>query len=80
MEPRIKNAKLNKDFTFDCLFVNGELKNFDIKPFLNKGRFAELNNFDKLKNFKIIDGVLNWFDELDISPDTVYLLSRKTEE
>jgi hypothetical protein len=77
MEPRIKDVKLNTDFTFNCLFVNGEHGKFDIKPFLDNGRFKELRNFEKLKDFKLIDGVLNWFDEIDISPDTVYILSKK---
>jgi hypothetical protein len=76
MNPRIRKAKLNRDFTFELLFLNDEKGIFDIKPFLEIGSFNEFKVFEKLKNFRLIDGVITWYNELDIAPDTVYLLSK----
>lgn len=74
MNPRVKTAVANIDFTLFVTFVNGETGIFDIKPFLNLGKFKELQDFKNFRRCHIEDGVITWYNDLDISPDTVYLM------
>ncbi len=74
MSPRIKEAKPDKNHTFDIIFTDGSKGKFDLKPFLDKGRFKELTDYNNFINFYLDDGVITWYNGLDISPDTVYLL------
>ncbi|MBM2815899.1 MAG: hypothetical protein HW421_2661 [Ignavibacteria bacterium] len=77
MFPRIKEFKLNDDYTINIVFTNDELGIFDLKPFLDKGSFKSLNDLMTFKSAKLNDGVLTWNQRLDISPDTVYMLCTK---
>jgi hypothetical protein len=74
MNPRIKTATANEDYSFNLIFQNGEQGNFDIKPYLEIGKFKELKDLRNFRRFKLEDGVIKWFNGLDISPDTVYML------
>jgi hypothetical protein len=74
MNPRLKSAKANDDFSFFVTFTNGEKGVFDLKPFLDKGRFKELKDINNFRRFRLEEGVITWYNELDIGPDTVYLL------
>lgn len=76
MNPRIKEAVANNDHTISIVFTNDEIGLLDLKPFLDKGKFRELQEITNFKRFYLSDGVINWFNDLDISPDTVYLLSK----
>jgi len=77
MHPRIDKIIANDNHTFNITFLNGEKGIFDLKPFLNKGKFKELQDINNFKRYKLEDGVIKWYNELDISPDTVYLISKK---
>ena len=44
MYPRVKDVKPNPDYTLTLTFVNGEVKVFDVKPYLDKGIFRELRD------------------------------------
>ncbi len=76
MLPRINNATANEDFIFSVIFENGEKGTFDLKPYLNLGKFIELKVDNNYKRFQLDDGVITWFNVLDIAPDTVYLGSK----
>jgi hypothetical protein len=73
MNPRIKTAKANDDYSFTLIFQNGDEGKFDLKPYLDIGKFKELKDLNNFKRFKLDDGVITWFNGLDISPDTVFL-------
>ena len=40
MNPRVKEVKPNSDYTLTLTFANGEVKSFDVKPYLNIGIFS----------------------------------------
>ena len=44
MYPRVKDVKPNPDYTLTLTFINGEVKVFDVKPYLEKGTFRELRD------------------------------------
>ncbi len=41
MNPRVKAVKPNPDYTLTLLFVNDEIRLFDVKPYLDIGIFTE---------------------------------------
>lgn len=69
------SAKANDDFTLDLKFNDGKLKRFDVKPYLDFPVFRELKNLEKFKQIKTAFGTVQWQNEQDISPETLYLES-----
>ena len=44
MNPDVKLAEALPDYKLKIQFVNDELKEFDVSPFLDKGIFSELKD------------------------------------
>lgn len=72
MNPDAVKVIANDDYTLTVTFENGEVKIFDVKPFLNDGVFVELRNLAYFKTVKILNGTVSWNDKQDICPDTLY--------
>lgn len=70
---KIISAKANNDFTLDLQFDDGKFKWFDVKPYLDFPVFRELNILENFKQIKIAFGTVQWRNEQDISPETLYL-------
>ena len=75
MNPEVVDVKPNEDYTLTVTFDNGEVKIFDIKPYLDKGIFRALKNPVYFKTVTVIAGTVSWNDKQDFCPDTVYLES-----
>ena len=75
MNPRVTNVKPNPDYTITLTFTNGEIKIFDIKPYLNIGIFRELKNISLFNSVKLFLGSVQWKNGQDFCPDTLYLES-----
>lgn len=75
MNPRVKNVIPNSDFTLKIEFTNGEIKVFDVKPFLNIEIFKELSDYNKFQNVKPVLDSIQWSGGQDLCPDTLYLES-----
>ena len=72
MNPRVKKVIANDDFTLTIIFVSGEKKNFNVKPYLNKGIFVQLRDKQYFKRVKIENGTISWPNGQDFCPDTLY--------
>jgi Protein of unknown function (DUF2442) len=72
---KVITAKANDDFTLDLEFNDGSSRRFDAKPYLDKGIFTELKDLDYFKNFTIAFGTVQWQNEQDFAPETLYLES-----
>ena len=70
---KVISAKANDDFTLDLQFNDGKIKRFDAKPYLDFPVFRELKSLGKFKQIKIAFGTVQWKNEQDISPETLYL-------
>jgi hypothetical protein len=70
---KVVEAKANDDFSLDLRFDDGSVKRFDVKPYMNLGIFRELQDPDYFKQVSIAYGTVQWPNEQDISPDTLYL-------
>ena len=75
MNPRVKQVTSNNDYTLLLKFTNGELRKFDMKPYLDIGIFAELKELKLFKTAKATLGTVSWKNGQDLCPDTFYLES-----
>jgi hypothetical protein len=53
-------------------FKNGEEKIFDMKPYLETGIFKELKDENIFKTAKVSFDTVEWANEADIDPETLY--------
>jgi hypothetical protein len=75
MNPRVKDVRPNSDYTLTITFTNGEIKSFDVKPYLNIGIFRELKDKSLFNSVKPFLGSIQWKNGQDFCPDTLYLES-----
>jgi Protein of unknown function (DUF2442) len=76
MNPRVKHVQILDNYKLLLTFTNDEKKVFDVKPYLSIGIFKELKNADVFNSVKIIDGTIQWLNDADFCPDTLYLESQ----
>jgi len=76
MNPRIKEVKPNPGYTLSLTFTNGEVKVFDVKPYLDIGIFEELKDISLFNSVKPFLGSIQWKNGQDLCPDTLYLESK----
>jgi hypothetical protein len=53
-------------------FKNGEIKFFDMKPYLEIGIFRGLKDENIFKTAKVNFDTIEWANEADIDPETLY--------
>ncbi len=74
MNPEVKLAEALPNHKLKIQFVNDEIKEFDVTPYLDKGIFSELKNDDYFNQVRVAFGAVEWPNEQDFSKDTLYLL------
>jgi hypothetical protein len=70
---KVIEAKANDDFSLDLKFSDGSEKRFDVKPYFNFEVFQSLSDIHYFKRIKIAFGTVQWPDEQDISPETLFV-------
>lgn len=75
MSPKVIKVEPLADFKLRLFFENGEVRCFDVSPYLDKGIFTELQNIHYFKQVKPFFGGVQWLHEQDLSADTLYLKS-----
>jgi len=73
MNPRVLYVNTEKDFKLSITFDNGEIKKFDVKPYLEKGAFKDLKDEHLFNTVKPFLGSIQWSNGLDFCPDTLYI-------
>ncbi len=73
MNPRVNAVKPNPDYTITLVFTNGEVRCFDVKPYLNIGIFRELKDLSVFNSVRPFLGSVQWKNGQDFCPDTLYL-------
>jgi hypothetical protein len=76
MNPRVIAVKANDDYSLILTFDNQDVRIYQVKPLLNFGVFKELQNLHYFKQVKVVNGTVQWANEQDICPDTLYLESK----
>ena len=77
MNPEVIDVKPAKDYTLYLWFTNGEEGVLDMKQYLNKGIFQALKDEKMFNTVKPFIGTIQWANQADLCPDTVYLDSVK---
>ncbi|MBL0687521.1 MAG: DUF2442 domain-containing protein [Sulfurospirillum sp.] len=73
----IIDVKPKDNFLLFLTFENGEKKEFDCKPLFDKKVFKPLREKYFFNKAKVLYGTVVWNDEIDISPETLYIDSKK---
>lgn len=60
------------DYKLLLTFENNEVKIFDMNPYLSKGIFKELRNKVVFNSVRISFDTVEWQNEADIDPETLY--------
>ena len=76
MSPRAKKVKALNGFQIEVEFTNGEVKHFDVSPLLNFPVYQALKVRAYFEKVFVSQGVVQWPNEEDISPDLLYLDSQ----
>ena len=74
MNPRVISVEAVKEHILKLSFENNEIKLFDVSPYLDKGIFKELQDYNYFKQASVAFGSVEWPHEQDFSNDTLYLL------
>jgi hypothetical protein len=77
MNPIVTNVKPEKDYSLILQFSNGELRRFDVKPYLDKGVFQELQDLSRFYSVHLDGLSIEWDNEAALCPDTIYMDSVK---
>lgn len=57
---------------WDVYNDNGEIRKFDVKPYLNHKAFEKLKDYNEFKKVKIAGLSIEWESGADICPDELY--------
>ena len=73
----VKDVKPLNDYNLLLKFENNEERVFDVKPYLNIGKFQELKDEKLFKSVKICFDSIEWENQLDLDPEILYEKSIK---
>jgi hypothetical protein len=73
MTPDVVQVKAQIDYSLEAIFENGERRRFDMKPYLPYPAFSQLAESSCFMKAHVANGTVVWTDEIDLSPDTLYL-------
>ena len=73
MTPDVIKVKVLPDYCIEAEFETGELRWFDMKPYLTFPAFSDLMENGLFMRASVKYGTVVWNDEIDLSPDTLYL-------
>lgn len=65
------------DYKIKVMLSNGSEGVFDVKPYLDKGIFKELRDYNYFKRARLIFGTIAWPNEQDFSPETIEIKMEK---
>jgi hypothetical protein len=68
---KVKSVVANNDFTLFVELTDGRSGMFDMKPYLDKGVFTQLQDIAYFKQVKPLFCGITWPNEQDLSADTL---------
>ncbi|MBI5604171.1 MAG: DUF2442 domain-containing protein [Deltaproteobacteria bacterium] len=72
MYPPVKSVKPLDGYRLLLQFGNGEDRVFDVSPYLNIGRFADLKDPSMFSSVAVKFYSIEWANHLDIDPEFLY--------
>lgn len=71
MIPDVIDFEILSDHRIRVILSNGKKGIFDVKPYLDRGIFQELKDYDYFNRARIEWGTITWPNEQDFSPETI---------
>lgn len=68
----IKDVKTLDEYKLLLTFENEEKRIFDMRPFLEKGIFKELQDKNMFNTVRISFDTVEWANEVDMDPEMLY--------
>lgn len=68
----VKDVKAIDNYKLILTFENKEVKLFDMNSYLNQGIFKDLKDENLFKAVKVSFDSIEWPNEADIDPETLY--------
>jgi hypothetical protein len=68
---KVKKVSANDDYTLSVELSDGRAGLFDVKPYLDKGVFVQLQDKEYFKQVKPLFCGVVWPNEQDLSADTI---------
>ena len=75
MNPRVVKVEYKGKYNLLVTFTNKEVKQFDLTNYLSYPVYQALSDETFCRKVRVVNGILQWNDDIDFSPDTVYLES-----
>ncbi len=75
----IKDVKPQDNYLLLLTFENGEIRQFDMKPYLDYGIFQELKDLRLFKTVKKSFDSIEWDNEADFDPEVLYQKSLRID-
>jgi hypothetical protein len=69
---RVKSVQPLDNYMLRLMFADGAVKIFDVKPFLDRGRFAQLRDKSLFKSVHVSFDTVEWANGVDICPELMY--------
>ncbi len=80
MTPDVIAVKTLPNYILLAQFATGEWRRFDMRGLLQYPAFAPLQDPAFFRRAHVRHGTVAWTDEIDVSPDTLYLRGELVEE
>jgi len=68
----IKQVEPLENYNLLLTFENGEMRQFDMLPYLDLGIFQELKDEEMFRTVKVSFDTIEWDNEADIDPEILY--------
>lgn len=79
MTPDVITVKTLPDYILLAQFATGEWRRFDMRGLLQYPAFAPLQDPALFQRAHVQHGTVAWTEEIDLSPDTLYLRGQNVE-
>jgi hypothetical protein len=68
----VKSVQPSSDYLLILTFSNGEVRLFDMKPYLEIGLFGELKDISLFNTVRVSFDAIEWDNEADMDPEVLY--------
>jgi hypothetical protein len=68
----VTKVHAREDFKIELVFSTGEIRLFDVSPYLERGVFKRLKDVSLFKQAYVAYDTVCWPGNLDIAPETLY--------
>lgn len=75
LQPKVLNVKPLPDYRLFVEYETGELKIFDVKPYISGSWFGQLQDLKVFETVHPRGSTVEWADGQDIAPHELYELS-----